>query len=964
MKRSQLSTAIKAAMLLPACAVMTHNVIAQGAPGAESEGIEIIEVTGIQGSLQRAMDLKRARAVVSDGISAEDLGKFPDTNVAESLQRITGVSIDRSGGEGQQVTVRGFGPSFNTVLVNGRQMATDTNGREFNFDILSAEMIRGADVFKSTSAQMQSGGIGSTIDVQTARPFDFDGLQIFGSAKGTYEDISEEAAPSFSGLISNTFADETFGFLAAVSYQERDNQINSLSTAGWRPGLDVVDEAGIANEPGTVVASNVTIPRNFGQQLTTEERERLNANVSLQFAPNEDMTLTFDGFHSTFEIDGDTNELAAWFEPNRVTDVEFNEETRTVTRLNNIGRLPGRAGQDAATDFVRDRRTARDTEFSAFGLNFDWQINDSLRANFDASYSDAENDMAGKDNFNVIGMTNTFTFNADTATSSHNGFNGDDIPPRSRARMHVNERRGTTDRDEILELKADFEYTPDSELFTKMNFGAYYQDREKEQFSKSSNIFGAFGGYWAELPDELEFQEFKADNFFSGAQDTWYTFDPEELFTLMENDKSLADANDQAKIDSGVFVDENGNQTVEIGDTWEVIQNANGFETTLDGDEFIVEEEVGGAYIDFTFDGVLGDLPWTVNFGARYEETQTSATAIQAPLNDIVATSDPTLFANVLGDSVSSTEENSYDDLLPSLNAKLELREDMLVRYAIYETLTRPTLDQLSPAISFNEPRRGTLTAAAGNPDLQPFTAENWDLSFEWYYGDASFFTAAVFNKEVENFIVTASADETFSLADRQNTPENICASEQCEQIFLGPDDLSEELTGATEDIRVTRPRNSETTEVDGVEVAWTHTLQEGIFQGFGITLNATKVDSNATLDPDNLDQDFALIGLSDSQNAVIFYERYGFQIRAAFNNREGFLQTLRNPTTGEPVVVDSFGQWDLSGSYDINDNFTVFFEGVNINDQRVVARGRESDQIVSITETGARYSLGVRARF
>ena len=961
MKRSQLSTAIKAAMLLPACAVMTHNAMAQQDPQAAPEGIEIIEVTGIAGSLQRAMDLKRDRSIVSDGIAAEDLGKFPDTNVAESLQRITGVSIDRSGGEGQNVTVRGFGPSFNTVLVNGRQMATDSGGREFNFDILSAEMIRGADVFKSSSAQMQSGGIGSTINVRTARPFDFDGLQAFGSLKGTYENISEETDPSFSGLVSNTFADDTFGVLAAFSYTERTNQINSLSTAGWRPGLDIIDEAGIANDPGTVIASNVTIPRNFGQQVTQEERERLNANLSVQFAPNEDMMLTFDGFHSSFEIDGTTNELAAWFEPNRVTDVEFNPNTRTVTRLNNIGRIPGRSGQDAATDFVNDKRTARDSEFNALALNFDWQINESLNANFDISYSDAENDMAGKDRFNVIGMTNDFTFNANTATSTHAGFSGSDIPPASRARMHVNERRGNTDKDEILELKADFEYTPDSQIFTKMNYGAYYQEREKEFFAKSSNLFGAFGGYFGAIPDELDFQVFKADNFFSGVQDTWYTYDAEQLFDLMETDKSLADSHDEGV--NAIF----GEGTVEVGRTWDAIQNApggGGFTPTLDGDEYTIEEDVGGAYFDFTFDGTLGDLPWTVNFGARYEETSTSATGLIAPLNDIVATGDPTLFANVLGEPTAVTEDTSYDALLPSLNAKLELRENMLVRYAIYETITRPTLDQLTPSINFGEPRRQTLTAAAGNPDLQPFTADNWDLSFEWYYGAASYFSAAFFNKEVDNFIVNASANETFGLADRQNTPENSCASADCQQIFNGPDDLSPELIGPTENIRVSRPRNAEIAEVDGVEVAWTHMLQEGMFQGLGVTLNATKVDSNATLDPDNLDQDFALIGLGDSQNAVVFYERAGFQIRAAFNNREGFLQTLSNATTGEPVVVDSYGQWDLSGSYDINDNFTVFFEGVNINEQRLVSRGRESDQVVSVIDTGARWALGVRARF
>ncbi len=198
--------------------------------------VEVIEVRGIVSSLKRAMADKKEGLAVSDGIAAEDLGKFPDLNVAESLQRITGVSIDRSGGEGQQVTVRGFGPQFNTVLVNGRQIASDDEGRAFNFDVLAADQITGANIYKSGLASLQSGGIGSTINISTARPFDYDGLQLVGSVKGVYESLSEETSPQASFLASNTFADDKLGLLLAVSHQERQVQINRIQTAGWRPG--------------------------------------------------------------------------------------------------------------------------------------------------------------------------------------------------------------------------------------------------------------------------------------------------------------------------------------------------------------------------------------------------------------------------------------------------------------------------------------------------------------------------------------------------------------------------------------------------------------------------------------------------------------------------------------------------------------------------------------------------------
>jgi iron complex outermembrane receptor protein len=215
MKKSYLWSAVKTALLVPTVAGLSMQATAQEA--SDDSNLEVIQVRGIVSSLKRAMSDKKEALIVSDGIAAEDLGKFPDLNVAESLQRITGVSIDRSGGEGQAVTVRGFGPQFNTVLVNGRQLATDSGGREFNFDVLAADQITGADVYKSTRANLQEGGIGATINVSTARPFDYEGFQLIGSVKGMYETLSEETSPSASFLVSNTFNDDKMGVLLAVS---------------------------------------------------------------------------------------------------------------------------------------------------------------------------------------------------------------------------------------------------------------------------------------------------------------------------------------------------------------------------------------------------------------------------------------------------------------------------------------------------------------------------------------------------------------------------------------------------------------------------------------------------------------------------------------------------------------------------------------------------------------------------
>ncbi|MGD8175157.1 TonB-dependent receptor [Marinimicrobium sp. ARAG 43.8] len=923
---------VSKAVVLAMSSLAGAQALAQQATSGEFE--EVV-VTGIRGSLERSMDIKRDASGVVDAISAEDMGKFPDTNVAESLQRITGVSIDRSGGEGQSVTVRGFGPAFNTVMVNGRQMATENQGREFSFDTLSAELVRGVNVYKSSTPTMRSGGIGSAIDVSTARPFDFRGLEIFGSIKGTYESLNEETYPTVSGLISNTFADETFGVLLALSHSERENYINSINSAGYRPGLNLY------NEEDDLQAGNVTVPRNLDMSTEQQKRTRTNANIALQYAPSEDVTVTFDGFHSNYEVDAKLNSFAAWFEPNRVTDVEFNQETRTVTRMNNIGTPDTRA----ATDFVVNQGGSKDVELNAFGLNVEWNVNESLTANFDISYSDAENDMIGKSSSAVIGHINSYTFDSSSGRplAIHDGYNGNDIPDTSVMRMHIGSPGGNNSQDEINEYRADFEYAPEATAFKSMRFGAYRQEREKSYYSVGVENGNLYGGYWATPPDDL-LSRFTAPSFFSGAQDTWYTFDTWALYDHMLQEET-ANENDI-------------NRGQPVGTTWQALQDGGMYALTVNDDRYTVNEDINSLYLDFTFEGYLTDLPWTVNVGARYAETTTSVSAVQTVLSDVIATGDPTMFSTVEGSPTAVSDGNKYSNLLPSINAKIDLQDDMVLRFARYDSLTRPTLTQLSPATSINEPRLQNMTGSGGNAELKPFTAENWDLSYEWYYDSASYLSVAYFNKEVSDFIVTLAGDEEFTLSDRENTPDNICATSLCSEIDADQG-LPDELMGISETFRITRPRNAEVAEVNGVELAWTHVWDNG----FGITLNATKVDSNATLSEDR-DQAFALVGLGDSQNAVVFYERGSFQARVAFNNREQFLQSIDGSTAGEPIFVDTYGQWDISAGYDITDSISIFLEGVNVTEEELTSRGRENDQIVSIVNTGARYSLGLRARF
>ena len=244
-------------------------------------------------------------------------------------------------------------------------------------------------------------------------------------------------------------------------------------------------------------------------------------------------------------------------------------------------------------------------------------------------------------------------------------------------------------------------------------------------------------------------------------------------------------------------------------------------------------------------------------------------------------------------------------------------------------------------------------------------------MSFEWYYSDDSIFSFAVFSKEVENFIVTLSGEESYTMSARSADNGFRCTSADCVVgVSLDPANpdvdvvaTTEELNGAAEVFTVTRPQNGETATVTGYEVAVTHVFDNG----FGITANATVVSSDAEVSGDTT-QTFALEGLGDSQNLIVFYEKDAFQARVAFNNRESFLFALDNTSvggaTGEPVTTKTYGQWDVSASYDINENFTVFVEGINVTGEELTQVGRFGDQVYSVEDNGSRFALGVRATF
>lgn len=907
---SQLGPIAKRTLLGVAIASALHTPIsvAQQDATPNDDQVEIIEVRGFTSSLKASMLDKKASDVVYDGITAEDLGKFPDQNVAESLQRITGVAIDRSGGEGQYITVRGFGPDFNTVLVNGRQIATENQGRSFSFDTLPAELISGAKVYKSPLASMQEGGIGSTVEITTARPFAFDGFKAVASVKGMYESISEETSPQMSGLITNTFADGKLGVLAAASFQQRKLQTNMLESRYWRPGVSITDrsEADNPDYANSAQYNGVYIPQNFDQIVDLVDRQRTSGTLVVQYAPSDDMTLTFDGLYSKFEVDSDAHSVGHWFSDSNLDNLSFTENGSlagvTSTVVDGVG---------GATDFIR-RRYGRDVEIQAFGTNVEWLINDNLTANIDISTSTAKDGSGGDNFFTVVGYNNEYSVDFTGATPTLTVAGGDAaLQTPSLGRMHYNERNGFDTEDTISEYRADFTWVPDTDsAFHKADFGVYYQDREKTNTRLFASACNVYCGYNFDLPDEL-LSVFTAKNYFGGVPNQWLTYDPEAFFAYATSDAAVQ----QIANATGLSFDE-------VRATIDATNIAN---PQPGNDSFAVREEVLSAYAQFYFSTEISDMPLDVNFGFRYSETDTSVDGTSQIVKDLQPIPNDPSDLNIVYETDFGTavnETNSYASLLPNLNVKLHLTDDLHLRYAYSETLTRPMMDDLVPVFNVTVSRPGNLQAQAGNTALQPYKATSWDVSLEWYYDDTSYFSAAAFNKEVEDFIAGDVADESLFL-------------DSGEYVFS-----------------VLRPRNGETLEVEGLELAWLHTLENG----FGIQANATIVNSDA---------EFSLPGLGNSQNITVFYEKDAFQARIAMNNRETFMQEAVSSLGGtEPRFTETYTQFDMSVSYDVNETFTVFFEGINITDEELTRRGRLSEQFVQQVADGARYAVGVRANF
>lgn len=931
MKQSQFKlNSIFAAMLVAS----TGQAFA--AEADKDKEVEVIQVTGIFSSLSKATAIKRDASGVVDAISAEDIGKFPDTNLAESLQRITGVSIDRSNNEGNQVTVRGFGPSFNLVTLNGRQMPNSSvlsaggNGvsRSFNFKEIAAETVSGVEVHKTGKAHISSGGVGATVNINTARPFDFGEFKAFASAKGVFDTSVEKGntvTPEISGMVSQVFADGKFGVLFSASHSERHSRRDRIGTDGWvrnRGNRAQIDTSRISAENPD---ASFWTPWTAAVEVNDSERERQNAQLVLQAAPTDNIVATLDYTISRFEEVTNMNRMAFWF------DSPFGEADENGTVWN--PRDPDDELNFWAWQYYEKK------ENDSLGLNVEWQVTDALSLTLD--YHDSTS------HSNPNGQT------AETLANLKNSkFDHDNNPDTPALGVDI----GADFVGDIPTIYIDDSKLPGGGYAPENIVSDLYQQRgfEMENNIKQFN----FSGKWENLNDGA----LTSINF--GIQKTEYTIDTYRsgVFQFRSIPTSGLNINFVPRGDTGDQFSSINNSFPQIAeysalDFIDIVTDAGLYaepNIVVNG----VSEDTVSAYLSFDFATEFNNMPVNLNVGVRYEDTDVTAYTIQEGLIGLNYRNLLELQPVFDGIAAPQNLDGQYSRILPNFDFSISPTDEIVARFSYSRTIGRPNIGSLFPGTNLTSPRPGDpFRASQGNPNLLPITSDNFDISFEYYFDDGSYVSAAYFKKFVENFIVTGTEDrQIFNVNGDVITDPSVNARAACPDGSSTPNPACLSQSGDPEITwEVSTPVNLQDRKVDGWELAAQYMFGD---TGFGGQANYTIVDSDEKFDVFDFDQSSALNGLSDSANLVGFYEKDQLQVRLAYNWRDDFLQGIFDR---EPRYVEAYGQWDISVSYDINDEISVFVDGINLTDETTRTHGRFSNQLLSAEQYGPRYTVGIR---
>ncbi len=1020
--------------------------ISVSALAQSTDTVEEVVVTGIKASLTKAMDIKREAAGVVDAISAEDIGKMPDANLAESLQRISGVSIDRSNGEGSKVTVRGLAGDYNLVTLNGRQMPASSQGnavvstsRSFDFANLASEGVAGVEVYKTGRADIASGGMGAVINILTPHPLSTPGLKATVGIKAVSDTSAESSkmTPEISGLFSDTFADDTIGVAVTGSYQERESgsaqafsggYFNHIGdSAGDWTGIPITGPATIGPDPSNPYQTNLptttqlySTPINFGYRITEDKRTRTNGSLALQYKPVDTLTVGLDYTFARQDVDSEAHSISTWFNRGQPLKINWGGD-KTGAKYPLTYSETNAQPKDLAMDA---QLTGTRNDLNSLGINVKFDVTDHLKLEFDGHNSISDS----KPN-SPYGVNNSLTVQANTNYNPSVDYSKElpvlhvnypvaaipghpeIVPPvivsPTAAQMQLTGStfRNARQKSEVDQYKLKGSYSFDESVLKAVNFGIESSEINNHSQYVTSDLQNH--GNWAGVGhagdlDASLWPTDKLSNYF----DNDGIKDPRLQNSFMKFDLDKVAKAAAAKVYSRPII---GNGTKENpqfpqqGYSSATVTNnspcamgycapteyTNKGSVTLsapapDGDLIFggqtatdlqtVETTLAG-YVQANFTMDYDGRAAHILTGLRYETTDVESTSLLPVNGDASWITDNEFTIASTDNSSFFTETATYNKLLPSFDYDVEVADDVKFRASYSKTMARPNYDQIKGGVQVSGVRVGGGTASAGNPSLKPLESTNLDASIEWYYDEASYVSGGYFVKKLHDFIgegqrivgsemhtpvggaryqAAVAAGAVGSTAIRNYIKTNYPDTVSGNTIFAVAGD-------PTVDVTVTSPINSQNVLVHGFELAVQHTFSD---TGFGVLANLTKADSNVGYENASMDPQFAFLGLSDSYNFVIFYDKDSLQGRIAYNWRDEFLSRIDGNQGRNPVYVEAYGQVDASLSYEFTENLTVSFEGLNLTNEHTRSHGRDWHELFNYTETGPRYNIGARYKF
>lgn len=944
--------------------------------------VEKIEVTGFRASLESALNKKREETAIVDVIKSEDIAKFPDTNLAESLQRVSGVVIDRDAGEGRNITVRGLGGDFTRVRVNGIEALATTGGtdssggnnrsRGFDFNVFAAELFNAIIVRKSTSADIDEGSLGATVDLETARPFDFNKPTASVSVKSRYNDLIKKWDPRLAVLATRSFdlqGGGKLGFLFSGAFSKRNLYEEGFSTVRWdngpssggwcaptgvtaNPSNSTATTCGpaaqgvnrITGTPDAIAAyNNASSANNFHPRLPrygrlTHDQDRTGITGSVQWRPDVDTLATLDLMYAKLKATRQEDFLQAISFSRSAAQGGKPQTSVVEAQYGPSGELLYGVfnGVDIRSESRFDELT---TKFTQPTLTVEHQLNDTIRLSGKIGRADSK-------------FRNPFQT---TTTLDALNVNGYTIDFRNDSRLpNITYPFNAAQIGGPLTLVSVPQVTSGTQPTTIPNTTSS-EIRIRPQGSNNRNDVAQADVVWDAMPDVLTVK--------AGAQHKKYLFDTFEFRRVNQNDTIFAPPGSVSINSLMTTVTNFGNGLNLPGGvptTW-VIPNLNAIAAAYNiycnclafgpaggpgdftlssttngnarGNNRKVTETDTGAFLMGEFKTKLWDMPLRGNFGARYVKTKQVALGYQAT-----------------GGGTEVTVENTYDDWLPAVNLSMNVTPDFVVRVAAAKVMSRPQLGNLNPGGTIST--TGTLSITSGNPNLKPFRAKTFDSSFEWYFDRNAFAGVGLFYKDIDTYI--------------QNLRVTIPFNETGLPLSL----LPANFTG-TEVFQVTTPVNTQGGSLSGFELNYQQpfTFLPGIGKNFGVLLNYTfvksKIDYVVSPTSNTVIRDDLLNLSPKSWNATLYYEDKVFSARTSASYRKSFLTRVPGQNNNDVEGKNSSLNIDFSMTYKWSKDIEFTLEGVNLtneaNDQ-FISRLRNSPVVYHVT--GREFLAGVRVKF